>query len=338
MNDIFADAAFDMTSLTDAVNAIQFVPGRIGQLGVFEASTVSTTTIAIERQGDILELIPPTPRGGPGTTLDKAKRDLRQFALPHFEINDAIFADEVQNVRAFGSEGALQSAMAKVAERMRTHVNSLSATEEYARMGALKGIVTYADGSTFNLFDEFGVTQESEIDFDLHTDGSATGAFRKKCAASTRLIANQLGGVPFIGIHAFCGDAFYDQLIGNAEVRQTYQNHAGAAELRSGYAAGGMSFGSFPFGGIMWENYRGKVGSTDFVHTDKCHIFPVGVPGLFCSVFGPADYFDTVNMPGRRLFARQFEMSSGKGRRLDTQTNALHYCVRPKVLLLGKHT
>ena len=338
MNDIFSDSAFEMTALTDAVNDIKFVPGRIGQLGLFETSYVNTTTIAIERQGDILELVPPTPRGGPGITLDKAKRDLRQFVLPHFEINDAIFADEVQNVRAFGSETALQSAMAKVAERMRTHVNSLAATEEYARMGALKGIVTYADGSTFNLFTEFGVSQESEVDFDLHTDGSATGAFRTKCAGAVRSIAAILGGVPFTGIHALCGDAFYDKLIGNPEVRQTYLNHAGAAELRAGYAAGGQSFGSFPFGGILWENYRGKVGSTDFVHTDKCHVFPVGVPGLFRSVFGPADYFDTVNLPGRRLFTRQFEMQNGKGRRLDTQTNALHYCVRPKALLVGRHT
>lgn len=338
MLDIFNNDAFSVTNLTDAINDITFVPGRIGQMGLFDAESVDTTTIAIEKKGDLLVLVPPTPRGGPGTTIDKEKRDLRPLIIPHFEINDAVYAEEVQNVRAFGQERALMTVMQKIAQRQRTHVNSFVATEEFARIGAVKGIVTYADGSTLNLFTEFGVQQENEIDFDLHTDGSATGAFRQKCADTYRKMAGFLGGVPFTGIHAFCGDAFFDKLIGNPEVRETYLNHQAAAELRQGYVSGGMSFGSFPFGGIVWENYRGKVGSTDFVHTDKCHLFPTGVAGLFKTVYAPADYEETVNTMGQRLYTRQFPMPNGKGRHFDTQMNALQYCTRPKVLLKGKHT
>src|SRR5690606_15672975 len=98
MLDIFNDDAFSVTNLTDAINEITFVPGRIGQLGLFQADSVDTTTIAIEKKGDILVLVPPTPRGGPGTTVDKEKRDVRALVIPHFEINDAIYAEEVQNV------------------------------------------------------------------------------------------------------------------------------------------------------------------------------------------------------------------------------------------------
>lgn len=338
MLNIFETDAFSVTRLTDAINDLSFVPGRIGQMGLFEVDSVDTTTIAVEKKGDILVLVPPSPRGGTGTTVDKEKRDLRPLIIPHFEINDAIYAEEVQNVRAFGQESALQTVVQKVAQRLRTHSNSMAATEEFARLGAIKGVVTYADGSTLNLFSEFSVVQENEIDFDLHTDGSSTGAFRKKCAATYRKVANILGGIPFTGIHAFCGDNFFDTLIGNPEVRETYLNHQAAAELRQGYVSGGMSYGAFPFGGIMWENYRGKVGDQDFIDSDKCHLFPTGVPGLFKSVYAPADYEETVNTMGQRLYSRQWPMQNGKGRNLDTQMNALQYCTRPKVLMKGKHT
>lgn len=334
MLDIFNSDAFSVTNLTDAINNISFVPGRIGQMGLFEVESVDTTTIAIEKKGDILVLVPPTPRGGPGVTIDKEKRDLRSLIIPHFEINDAIYAEEVQNVRAFGQERALETVIQKVAQRQRTHVNSFVATEEYARLGAIKGVVTYADGSALNLFDEFGVQQDQEIAFDLAN--KKQGNLRAACADVIRRIADKLGGVPFSGVHAFCGDDFFDALIKNEEVRESYLNWQAAAELRSSYVSGGMSYGAFPFGGIMWENYRGKVGGTAFIESGKCHIFPVGVPGLFKTVYAPADYEETVNTMGQRLYSRQWPMPNGKGRYLDTQMNALQYCTRPQVLLKGK--
>lgn len=334
MLDIFNSDAFSVTRLTDAINNISFVPGRIGQMGLFEVESVDTTTIAIEKQGDILVLVPPTPRGGPGVTMDKEKRDIRALVIPHFEINDAIYAEEVQNVRAFGQERALQTVMQKVAQRQRAHVNSFIATEEHARLGAIKGVVTYADGSSLNLFNEFGVQQDTEIAFDLAN--KKDGALRAACADVIRKIADKLGGIPFSGVHAFCGNDFFDALIKNPEVRESYLNWQAAQELRSSYVSGGQSYGAFPFGGIMWENYRGKVGGTDFITSTACHIFPVGVPGLFKTYYAPADYEETVNTMGQRLYTRQYPMPNGKGRYLDTQMNALHICTRPQVLLKGK--
>ena len=76
-------------------------------------------------------------------------------------------AEEVQGVRAFGSETATQTVQGQVMERGAIHSQSLEATHEYSRIGAVKGIVTYADGSTLNLFTEFGVSQLTEIAWDL---------------------------------------------------------------------------------------------------------------------------------------------------------------------------
>lgn len=337
MLDIFNNDAFGVVRLTQTINDMKFKPSRIAELGLFEESSVDTTTVAIEKKGEILALIAPTPRGGPGVTLNKEKSDIRNLSVPHFEINDAIYAEEVQNVRAFGQEQALETVANKIANRFTVHVNSHAVTEEYSRMGAVTGVVTYADGSTLDLFSEFGVTAEAEIAFDLAAATPADGVLRKKCAGITRQIGGILDGLPFAGIHAFCGDNFFDELLQHKEVRETYKGWNESQILRDSYVGPNRSsWGIFKFGGIVWENYRGAVGGTPFINADKCQIFPVGVPGLFKSVRSPADYMETVNTMGQRLYAKQYRMPNDKGVHLDTQTNSLHYCSRPKALIKGK--
>lgn len=338
MLNIFDNDAFGVVPLTDAINKLKFVPSRIGSMGLFNEGGVVTTSIAIEERDGILTLVAPTPRGGPGITIDKTKRTMRNVSVPHFEINDAIMAEEVQGVRAWGSETEMETVQGKVMERGAIHSQSMAATQEYSRIGAVKGVVTYADATELDLFSLFGVSQIAEQDFDLDNANPASGALRKKCAAVIRLMAKELDGIAFSGLYALCGDQFFDDLIAHPEVRETYLQTQSAAELRQAYISGGQSYGSFNFGGITWENYRGYVGNTTFVNTDKCHLFPMGVPGLFRTYFAPADYEETVNTMGKRLYAKQFPMPNGKGRYFDVQMNALDICTRPRVLIQGKRT
>ncbi len=337
MLDIFNSNAFGVVPLTDAINKIKFVPGRVSAMGLFSASSIATTTIAIEEKNGQLALVTPTPRGGVGGTLDKLKRTIRTLAIPHFELNDAVMAEEVQGVRAWGSETAVETVMGKVAERGAILSQSFAATEEYARIGAVKGIVTYAGGDTLDLFSTFGVSQASVRNWDLSAASPASGVLRKTAAAVTRQMATALDGIPFSGIHALVGDDFFDKLIAHTEVRASYLQQQEASQLRTGYIDGGAggSYGSFNFGGVTWENYRGVVGNTSFIGTGDAHFFPVGVPGLFRTYYAPADYNETVNTMGQRLYAKQYEMLNGKGVHLDVQMNALHICTRPNVLLKG---
>ena len=77
MLDVFHTDAFGVVPLTDAINKIPFVPGRIGGMGLFSETGVATTSVAIEERDGLLTLVAPTPRGGPGITLDKKRRVLR---------------------------------------------------------------------------------------------------------------------------------------------------------------------------------------------------------------------------------------------------------------------
>jgi hypothetical protein len=48
--------------LTDSINKLPFVPGRLGALALFTEAPVPTTSIALEEQSGILTLVNPTPR------------------------------------------------------------------------------------------------------------------------------------------------------------------------------------------------------------------------------------------------------------------------------------
>lgn len=336
MLDIFQGDAFSVTTLTDTINKLKYVPGRISSMGLFQETGVTTTSVVVEERNGVLQLIGPTPRGGPGHTVPKPSRLARSLFVPHFEINDSVMAEEVQGVRAWGQETQVETVQGLVGDRLQIHSQSMAQTQEYSRMGALKGLVTYADGSTLDLLKEFNVSAPAVVPLDLANAGN-TGAVRRNTSGIFRTVAEQLGPIPFTGLYAFAGDDFFDDLVSNAEVRSTYLSWQAAQELRGSFvnanSASQGSYGVFTYGGIQWDNYRGFVGATPFVDPDEAVIFPIGIPGLYRTYYAPADYIETVNTVGQRLYSKQYEMQNGKGVNLDTQMNALDICTRPNVLL-----
>ena len=331
MLDIFRGDAFGVVPLSIAINNLKFVPGYVSSIGLFTERSVATTSVAIEERNNILTLVAPTPRGSPGHTMPKPRRSMRMLGVPHFEINDAIMAEEVQGVRPFGQETGTEAVMTKVAERMQYAGQSLEYTQEHARVGAIKGIITYADGTTLNLYNEYGLTQPANIDMNLDA-APASGAVRKQCQAIIRTMGTNLDGQAFSGVEAICGDDFFDALIMNPEVRATYLQTSEASELRQQYVATGQSWGSFPFGGIKWTNYRGYALGAPMVEANMAYLYPTGVPDLFPTVLAPADYIETVNTMGQARYVKQYQMQNDKGIHMDVQMNALNFCTRPYAL------
>lgn len=331
--------AFDVVRLTDQINQISYRPGLVSSMGLFSPTPVNVLTVALEQRGDMLVWVPPSARGGPGTTFDKQKRNMRAITIPHHQLNDAVMADEVQGVRKLGTEDQLEVVQDKVIERQTIMVDSFAITEEASMLGAVKGIVTYADASTLDLFDLMSVSQETTIDFDLDNATPVDGVLRELCMGIYRQMTGILGGVSFDGITAICGDNFFDALIKHPEVRETYKGYIEAITLRSGYLDTGKNqkaHGRFTWGDIDFVNYRGN--SMFGVDTDTCHMFPTGVPNLFRSFYGPADYNETVNTLGERSYSKMWEMPNGKGYELESQTNPLYICQRPRALLKGSKT
>jgi hypothetical protein len=333
MLDIFRGDAFGVVPLSLAINNLKFVPGFISGSGLFTETAIPTTAITIEEKNYVLTIVAPSPRGGPGHTVAKPRRAMRMLAVPHFEINDAIMAEEVQGVRPFGQETGTEAVMTKVGERMQTAGQSLEYTQEYSRVGAITGIVTYADGTTLNLYNEYGINQPANISFPLAA--TTGGGIRQTCAQLIRTIGANLDGVAFSGVEAICGDTFFDNLIGCVEVRATYLQTMDAQDLRKSYISGGQNWGSFPFGGINFTNYRGYVSGAPIVPANTAYFYPTGVADLFKTFYAPADYIETVNTMGIPRYVKQYPMPNDKGIHIDTQMNALNMCTRPLALQRG---
>lgn len=333
--------AFSERSLTDSILKMPYAPGRVRELGLFQPQAVTTTTIMVEEKDGVLTLIPTSPRGGVGSEYVPNRRTARPFIIPHLEHNHTILADEVQNVRAWGSETELQALQALVNMRLAEMALSMDVTIEHMMVGALRGAVLDADGSStiVNLFTEFGVSQEAEVAFNA---ASATlAALKASCNGIIRKIQDNLGATPMSGVHALCSPEFFDDFTGNAAVNESFVRWQGVAAMSG--QIGGFSREShvrqapFHWGGIDWEEYRGSVGGVNFIPTDKVIFFPKGVPGLFKIYFAPADFAETVNTLGLPRYAKQFtDQELNRWVRLHTQSNPLPMCVRPKVLMKGK--
>lgn len=328
--DVFNDDAFSVITLTQSLNNMPFIPGRAGTVIDWEEEGVITTVIGIESEDGTLRLVNPTPRGGPGTNFKKPGAELRFLKIPHYQIDDGVMADEVMGRRNFGVANSLLTVQQLVDKIMLQHARlKLDPTLEYQRIGAIKGIIINGNGTTlYNLYDEFGVAQPDTIYLDLLNASPESGALRMALTQVGRQMANNMQGMAFSRIHAFAGDEFFDRLIAHSEVRETYLNQAEAAQLREV-----SPYGTFNFGGVTWENYRGQVGNLKFIEDDAAYLFPVGAPGFWKTNYAPADYVETVNTPGIPRYARQWPMHNGKGVHMETQTNALNYPTRPSALL-----
>lgn len=325
MLDVFNDDAFNTVSLTDAILKAPHKPGRIGELGLFRSRGITTTTVVVEEKDGQLALLANTPRGGVGTVNATKKRTSRAFVVPHLERDATVVADEVQGVRAFGSESELETVQSVVGQHLADLRAMHEVTLEHLRIGAIKGIIYDSDGSTpiFNLFTEFGVSQQTK-EFDL---SSTALNVRQDCVAVQRLIEAELGAAPVSGYRAFCGDDFFDVLIEHDSVKEALK-YQESATLRTDMRKG------FLFGGIMFENYHGSVGGVDFVASDEAFVCPEGT-NIFQTYFAPADFIETVNTLGLPMYAKQAADPSGMNRyvTIHSQSNPLALCLRPRAVV-----
>ncbi len=336
--DIFNDDAFSLVSLTSMINNIDYVPGRAGELAfVGTGQGVATLSVAIESKSETLSLISTSPRGGPAPQEKQEKGTLRNVSIPQIKLEETIGAHQIMGVRELGSADVLRGAQRVVQQQMQKMTRRHDMTLEYHRLGALKGVILDADGTTtlVNLFTLFDIAAPSDVSFALTT---GTTDVRAKCASVIRTMKRniKLAWPGTAKVWAFCGDAFFDDLINHANVKAAYQNWNAAA------AALGNSFvhDVFPFGGITFENYQGTDdNSTVAIGTNECRFFVTGVPGLYEEYYAPADFMETVNTVGLPRYAKI--APDGKFNRsveLHTQQNPLPLCLRPQTLIKGTRT
>ncbi len=330
IQDVFAADAFSQVELTALLNDMPHKPRRLGEMGLFQSRGVRTLKVSIERQGSVLKLVQTTPRNTPPIQNEKRSRDLVDVPTSRIALGDAVTADEVQGVRAAGTESDLKTLQDEVLERGSDISDSIMVTEEHQRIGAVKGTVLDADGSTLiNLATTFGVTLQSEIGWNIAA--VAEGGLRTLCSALIRQIEDELGGLSYDSIHVMCSSQFFDDIVAHPDVREANKGFESGRDFLMGRTARRTQ----QYAGVTFEEYRGAVGGTKYVADDKAHAFPIGVSSLFVSRYAPAEYWDTVNTPGLPRYMRMMPDPAHPDSRMliDVRSQGLHICTRPRTLV-----
>lgn len=344
--DIFNQDAFSMISLMEAIEKVPYQPSFLGDLKLFLDKPVLTPNVYVEERDGVLGLVQTTPRGAPLPKRTTEKRSARSFDTVRIAKSDRLNASEISAVRQFGSETELMQMQREVMRRMSGPVGmqrEIELTWEHMRLGAIQGVVLDADGSVIiDWYDEFGISQPTEIAFDLTGANAAStspnGALKLKPFINQNIIrpmrrAAKGAFTPATRVYALCGDEFYDELTAHGDVARAYGNWQAAAPSRDSNA-----FEVFYWGGVYWVNYRGTDdNSTVAVAVDKAKFFPVNAPGVFIAAWSPGEFFNTINRPGTPLLPMILpDMKRQAHVDMELYSYPLFVCTRPEVLLQGR--
>ncbi len=325
MNNPFTDG-FSLTELSQAINVLPNSYGRVNELGLFKFRPQTNTTVTVEMNNGVLTLVQSTPWGGVAPKNTNGKRVVKSFNIPHTPLEDTVLASEVMGIRAFGSASVTETVNGRVNDKLQTMKNKIDQTMEWRKVGALKGLVLDADGTTVieDYFAAFGVTKKA-VSFALGTAGTDV---RAKCMEVVRHIEDNLMGETMQRVHVLVSPEFFDALVSHARVKEAFANYSEAAQR-----IGGDMRKGFSFGGLTFEEYRGVVDSKRFIDSGKGHAFPIGTFETFSTFTAPADFVETVNTLALPYYARQQNKDFNRGIDLHVQANQLPMVSRPATIV-----
>lgn len=314
----FDAGGYSLAEMTQAINILPNLYTRLGQIGLFRFEGVTQRSIVIEQHKGVLSLLPSVPLGAPATVGTREARSMRSFALPWIPHDDVILPADIQGMPALGVSDAADPLVEVMNRKLTLMRRKHAQTREYMEMNALRGIVKDGAGTTlYNYFTEFGLEQLS-VDFVFGTAGTN---IQGKVRTVLRGIEDNLLGETMTSAYALVSSEFFDKLISHPKTEDAYKffSATGGQPLRDDMRR------SFPFAGMMFEEYNGSVtlanGTSErLIPAGEGIAFPLGTFDTFTTYGGPANLLETANTVGLPLYARQ--MMDAKGRWIDLMTEA----------------
>lgn len=334
--DIFNQNPFSAVQLTANINVVPNEFGRLRALNLFRAEGVPTTSVNIAYEQGVVTLLPTRQRGGPPSLGLPTRRHVRPFNLLHIPHDDYVTSEDVQNLLAYGGN-VLENVEAVVNRKIVAMRRKHAQTLEHLRMGALKGVIIDADGSTLlNLFSEFGITEKA-VNFVFATNTTDIVA---KCREVVTHMEDNLNGETMTGVHALCSPGFFASLVGHATVKEAFKFYASTRNPNRGEVRN-----IFDFGGITFEEYRGSASAVNengtftvrkFVPDNEARFFPLGTTETFATYFGPPTILAEANTIGEELYVRtSLDPEFGRWIKLHSQSSPLPIVTRPSLLVKG---
>lgn len=314
------DDLFKLTSLTASIKKLPLQPTKIGASGLFVPKPIRTTSVTIDEQEGKLTLVPNTSRRDAGAPVPGRTRKARTFSTTHLPERGLVLAEDIQGLRDFESEDAAVAISQVVNDKLQILKDNLAATREWQRIGAIRGQILDADGSTVieDLYTAFGVTQKV-VALTLASNTAPNTKIREAVRASE--IA--CGALLIRGFRCYCAPDFFDALVENAAVKAAYANYQAAQDRLGGDMRSG-----FVHAGVEFIEYNVTVSGQKFIPDGEAYLVPVA-QGLFIEALAPATYAETVNTLGQEFYAKSEPLKFNKGYELEAQSNPLALSLIP---------
>lgn len=316
---------FGVQSLSEAINELPPTPSILDNLGIFKKEFKTTTYVSVERKENALTLVANTPRGAAGEHVRHTRHAPKTFVMMHLVKDDVVRADDVQNLRAFGSQSQTVAVAELVNDKLLAMKADIDYTIEHARLGALKGKILDADGKTVitDIYKEFGLTRKT-LTWELSNKSTH---INKLIDAYKQDIAKARRGEMITGYVCLVSPEFMRTLINHDSVEKYYARHQDGLVYREG-----NTNVEFIHKGVKFIVYADEFDSTLKLADDEGIILPTGTRQAFREYYAPADMNGAVNSRALAYYASREKLKHDKGWELHAQSNPLPLVLRPDLV------
>lgn len=319
---------FSSTDLSLAVDRKPYLPTMLKNY--FSVGHSSTVTVRVDSRTGRLTLVPDTPRGLPGKPSQRDPRKGVVIEAAHLIEPGRIVAEDLQDRLSFGSD-SLETVAEAVADKLATIRTNIEATLEYHRLGAIKGVVLDADGSSelYDMYELFDIEKPAELTWVPPTAAEGKNTVLEAFQKAVRGIQLSMGGTPITGVAAVVGDEFWQELTTNPFVDKAYT--LWASQHSESFGTNNFLGRPFVYGGVAWHLYTGSVSGNTMVDNDAAHLFPLG-RDIHRQIFAPADYISTVNTKGLDFYAHWWAPDDDRSVEMEVQSNPVTLSMFPEAL------
>lgn len=331
-----------VSELTEALNIVPNQWGLYNQLGLFTSNYKTQKTITIPRYTEQDVLLEDRNWDERASTLVAGERDELTVKVPHFPVKDAITPADIDGVISFEDvrNGIdLETVASARLRKMNTIRKALANTLEYARAHMIatgevytpNGTLRTSYGSTYNWYNEFGVTrEEATIEFSDETKDPKT----MLDAVADLVDDGYVSGGVVDQYLCVCSPEFFDALTSHPYVRDAvkYTNFAGVSkEILIGKLGSGAldaRYQVFEFGRMVFIRYSGSIGGKRFIPAGEARAFPKA-SGLFTTYFAPEQTFESINKVAKEAYWFEGVDKRGTLIEIDAESNFLNFMSDP---------
>jgi len=319
---------FGVLDFTPLVELVPRVPKLLSSLGLIQNTVMGETTVAqVERVTESLDVIAARARGGDRNFAGRESAISRNFNIPLFPLDTRWTAQEIQDLRLYGTSDTPATLQDRVMRSMNRIAKSHTNTFEKALYAALKGSSYSPEWlqGQYNYFTEFGVTPVTfPIDF---TDDAVDPRITVEAEARQSIITNAADNGDSYKVIAIVGSGFFNSLITHPLVQAAYDSYPSESEPLRRRLGGELINRSFDTSGVTYiEDISGEIATGD------AYFLPMGISTMFMAQYAPADSVLYANQVAQEMYVF-LDDTSHRASKVETESSFIIVNTRPELVV-----